>query len=188
MPVNRNTSAAIHLASFALMLAVSGCATQIPKEALELSPDTLEQRQLQTRRFDGIDEKKLLAASAQVLQDLEFNIDESETRLGVIVASKDRSAVSGGQVTAAVFVALLGGGVMPTDKLQKIRIAVVARPVLIEGGGEAPNSHYIRISVQRTIWNTSHQITRVEAINDPLIYQGFFEKLSKSVFLEGQQI
>lgn len=186
--MNRRSPAAIRLASFALMLAASGCATQIPKEALLLSPDTLEQRQLQTRRFDGIEEKKLLAASAQVLQDLAFNIDESETRLGVIVASKDRSAVSAGQVTAAVFVALLGGGAMATDKLQKIRIAVVARPVLGEAGAEVPNSHYIRISVQRTIWNTSNQVTRVEAVDDPLIYQGFFEKLSKSVFLEGQQI
>jgi hypothetical protein len=170
------------------VLAISACATNIPKDALALTPDTLAQRHLQTRRFDGIDEKKLLAASAQVLQDLGFNLDESETRLGVLVASKDRSAVSKSQVTAAVMVALLGGGVMATDKLQKIRMAVVARPVLGESGAIVENSEFIRVTIQRTISNTANQVTRIEAVDDPLVYQEFFDRLSKSVFLEGQKI
>ena len=69
---------------------------------MELSPDSLQQRQLQTRTVEGIDEKALLAASAGVLQDLGFNIDESETRLGVIVASKKRSAVDTADIIANV--------------------------------------------------------------------------------------
>lgn len=184
----RGLPASVCVSLIAGVLAIPACATKIPKDALALSPGTVEQRQLQTRRFDGIDERKLLAASAQVLQDLGFNLEESETRLGVLVASKDRSAVSRSQVTAAVMVALLGGGVMATDKLQKIRMAIVARPVLGESGAVVEGSHFIRITIQRTIWNTANQVTRIEAVDDPLVYQEFFERLSKSVFLEGQQI
>ena len=167
--------------------ALGGCAS-IPKDALVLSPDSLERRQLQTRRIDGIDEGKLLSATAGVLQDLGFNIDESETRLGVIVASKDRSAVTGGQVLGAVLVALFGGGYTSIDKTQKIRVSVVTRPALAEGGVPLANTQLIRITIQRIVTNTSGLVTRIESIEEPVIYQEFFDRLSKSVFLEVQQI
>src|SRR3954469_265745 len=57
---------------------------RIPKDALELSQESLQHRQLETRRFDTRDEVKLLSASTQVLQDLGFTIDESETKLAQI--------------------------------------------------------------------------------------------------------
>jgi hypothetical protein len=170
-----------------LAAALSGCAT-IPPDALKMTPDTLERRQLQTRRFDGIEEKKILAASAGVLQDLGFNIDESETKLGLIVASKDRSAVSKGQVTAAVLLALLTGTVTAVDKKQKIRVSLVARPAPTASDAGPPTSYYVRVTFQRMVWNTDNQVSRIEAIDEPAIYQEFFEKLSKSIFLEAQQI
>ena len=173
------------LAAFAA-IALGGCAS-IPKDALILSPDSLERRQLQTRRIDGISEKDLLSASAGVLQDLGFNIDESETKLGVIVASKDRSAVTATQVAGAVALALLGAN-MPIDKTQKIRVSLVTRNMVDSNGAVLPNSHQLRITIQRVVWNTGNQISRIESIEDPLIYDAFFEKLSKSVFLEVQKI
>jgi len=170
-----------------LTLVLGACAT-IPPEALKMTPDTLARRQLQTRRFDGIEEKKILAASAGVLQDLGFNIDESETKLGVIVASKDRSAVSAGQVTASVLLALLTGTATAYDKKQKIRVSLVARPVETATAANPPSSFYVRVTFQRIIWNTANQITHIEAIDEAPIYREFFDKLSKSVFLEAQQI
>ncbi len=74
------------------LLVVAGCQQKIPKEALQLTQESLAQRQAQTRRFDTSDETMLLSASAAVLQDLGFNLDESETKLGLVVASKDRDA------------------------------------------------------------------------------------------------
>lgn len=168
------------------LLMMVGCQT-IPKDALVLAPDSLERRQLQTRRLDGIGEKELLSAAAGVLQDLGFNIDESETKLGVIVASKDRSAVSAGQVAGAVAMALLGA-YMPVDRTQKIRVSLVTRPALASDGSPRTDSQLLRITIQRLVWNTEGQITRIESIEEPAIYQEFFEKLSKSVFLEVQQI
>ena len=47
-----------------------GCQTNIPKDALTLSPESLADRQLQTRIFYTTDEKMVLIASAQLLQDL----------------------------------------------------------------------------------------------------------------------
>src|SRR5512136_2281780 len=95
-----------------------GCQPRIPADALILSPESLEQRQIQTRKFDTNDEAKVLSACAALLQDTGFNLDRSETRLGLIVASKERSAVSAGQIAASVLLAFLGV-YMPTDRNQK---------------------------------------------------------------------
>lgn len=181
---SRHLTAIVVMCSLA---ALGGCAT-IPKDALVLTPDSLERRQLQTRRIEGIDEAKLLSATAGVLQDLGFNLDESETRLGVIVASKDRSAVTGSQVLGAVLVALFGGGYMDVDKSQKIRVSIVTRPALAQDGKPMLETQLLRITIQRIVTNTSGMVTRIESIEEPEIYQEFFEKLSKSVFLEVQQI
>jgi hypothetical protein len=182
----RAPKAALAVLAVAWTLTISGCAT-IPADALVLSPDSLERRQLQTRRIDGISEKDLLNASAGVLQDLGFNIDESETKLGVIVASKDRSAVTASQVAGAVAMALLGAS-MPIDKTQKIRVSLVTRNMVDSNGSPIPNSHLLRITIQRLVWNTANQISRIESIEEPLIYEEFFERLSKSVFLEVNKI
>jgi len=181
---SRAAIAAILIGSTQLL---GGCATTIPKDALVTTPDTLERRQLQSRRLDGITERQLLSASAGVLQDLGFNIDESETRLGVIVASKDRSAFSAGQMTAAIALALFGA-YYPVDKTQKIRVSLVTRPALAADGQPRPDSQVIRITIQRLVWNVENQLTRIESIEEPEIYQAFYEKLSKSVFLEAQQV
>ncbi len=159
---------------------IVGCQT-IPKDALTLSPESLAERQMQTRKYETTDEGKILAACAGLLQDMGFNIDESETNLGLIVASKQRSAENAGQIVAAVIIAALGGGAMPVDKEQKMRASVVTRPI-----GE--NYIAVRVTFQRIVWNTHGQVTKSESINDPGVYQEFFEKLSKAIFLEGQEI
>jgi hypothetical protein len=166
----------------ALSTTLVGC-DQIPVDALALAPRSLEQRQLETRRFEGISGNDLLAASAGVLQDLGFNIDESESRLGLVVASKDRDATDGAQIAAAILVALLGGGAMPVDKNQKIRASLVVSP-----SGNDGKAHTVRVTFQRVIWNTQGQITRSEWIREPELYQQFYEKLSKAVFLEAHKI
>jgi len=167
--------------SLAWLLLVSACATQIPKEALRLAPESLPLRQLQTRRFDTSDEKVLLAAGAAILQDLGFTLDASEPRLGVLVASKDRSAVEAGQVIFSLLAAFAGAPV-PWDQKQKIRASLVTRPT----GTERP-SVLVRVTFQRIVWNTQNQISKMEPLDEPRFYQEFFEKLSKAVFLEAHE-
>lgn len=166
-----------------LLFPLAGCQS-IPKDALVLSQTSLQDRQLQTRRFDGVEEAKLLAAVAGELQDLGFNLDESETDLGLVVGSKKRDATSTGQVVGAVLLAILGGGGTAVDKEQVVRASVVVRP----DSGVQSKALLVRVTFQRIIWNTRNEVTLREGIVDRQIYADFFDKLSKAVFLEAQAI
>ncbi len=170
------------LACIVCAVGLAACAPTIPKEALQLSPDSLERRQTQTRVFETNDEAELLSASAALLQDLGFNLDESEVELGVIVASKERDATEAGQVAASVVMAVFLGVAMPWDDKQKIRAAVITRKL------EDRDGFAVRLTMQRIVWNTQRQISKTEPLDDPEMYQEFFSKLSKAVFLEAQEL
>lgn len=172
----------------ALAFGLIACQQKIPKEALQLSAESLADRQLQTRLFETNDEAMLLSASAALLQDLGFMLDESETGLGVIVASKDRDATEAGQVVMAVaftvLIAALGGDAdVSIDDVQKLRASVVTKPI-----GEDRRRIAVRVTFQRIVWNNKGQISRQERLNEPESYQEFFSKLSKAVFLEAHEI
>ena len=72
---------------------------------------------------------------------------------------------------------------MPIDKNQKIRVSVVTRPI-DDGRGRTA----VRVTFQRLVWNTRNQLSKIESLNEPELYRGFFEKLSQSVFLEAHDI
>jgi hypothetical protein len=173
---------------FTVVLALSvcfltGCVSKIPKEALSLSPQSIETRQLQTRYFDTNDEKNIISSCNAVLQDLGFNLDESETDLGVLVASKQRDATNVGQIIGSVFLAFLTGVASPVDDEQTIRVCLVTCPC-----GENLDRVSARVTFQRIIFNTQGQVSKREAVVDAKIYQEFFNKLSQAVFLEAHEI
>ncbi len=139
------------------------------------------------RRYDTRDQSRLLSASAQLLQDLGFTIGETNVATGLLVASKDRSAVEAqqvaGQVVLVLLAASMGVAVNPTyERNQKIRVLVVT------SASRDGQSTVVRATFQRVIWNNHDQISREVTITDPALYQAFFEKLSKSVFLTGNAI
>jgi hypothetical protein len=164
----------------AALAGLSGCIVRV-SDALRMNPETVEARNLQSRKFVTADEKLILSAVVAVLQDLEFTLEESSSELGLVVASKDRSAVDTGQRAGAVFLALLGAN-MPTDRDQKFRASVVTRLT------DDRSSVVVRVTFQRTVWNTQNQITHNEELDDPVFYQRFFERLSQAVFLEANEI
>lgn len=195
------------IASICAISIFSGCATTIPPEALQMQPDTLANRQIQSRKYDIKTEKELLSASASVLQDMGFNLDESQTSLGVIVASKSRDAKEGGQIAGAILMGFLfGAAAMSYDKDQKIRASLVTKPAvtnnpikveLTTNAGknikfdqqvEASSGFVVRVTFQRLVWNQNGVMTKIEGINDPAIYTEFYDKLSKSVFLQAQNV
>jgi len=173
-----------HLATalIACLFILPGCAS-LPEDAFKLPPTSLEDRQLQSRKFTTLDNKLLLSSGASVLQDMGYTIDESNVPLGVLSASKKADAKDAGQIAGAIALALLTGTVTPTDDEQKIRICLVIQEAL-----DDETSSVARITIQRIVWNTQGKIARVESINSPELYQAFFDKLSKSAFLEANQI
>ena len=162
------------------------CQNPIFKDALTLSPECLKDRQLQTRIFESADEGKLLTASAAVLQDLGYTIDETEVRAGVIVCSRDRDVTETVEVILSVALEILSILVLsptsvPYDQTQKILASLVTTPV--------DNQRIaVRITFQHIVWNSDGNITKNEQIKEPNIYQDFFAKLSKSVFLVAHEI
>ena len=172
--------------AFLLCVAVLAGCMPAPQNALELTPETMQDRQLQTRRFDTTNKSTMLAAAAAVLQDLGFTLEESEIPLGVLTASKQRSAVSAGQVTGAIFIAILGGLVgvntnTPLDSTQNLRVSMVMRE-------NSSKDSIVRVTFQRVVITDQGTISRAEQIKDEEIYKEFFERLAKSVFLEAHEI
>lgn len=227
---------------------LTGCGPQVPRDALQLSPESLRSRQIQTRRFDTTDKAAMLTAATGVLQDLGFSLEEAEVPLGVLVGSKKRDATSPTQLAGSLLVAILGGDSAPVDSHQVIRVSMVMRDSGSAGSG-APETlseaelnavradieksvagklkklhsgdvsekvarqaadnavnllrqdlksmlavqagsgeSVVRVTFQRLIFDTAGNITLAEQINDPAIYRDFYEKLSKSVFLEAHEI
>ena len=170
---------------------LTGCVA-IPPDLFVVTSELQQKRQIETRRYDGITETKLISASANVLQDLGYNLENSETKLGVITASKERDASNAGEIAGVVAVAILTSlvgapVVMATSKNQTIRVAIVVRPVIDSSGKPMTDNFFMRITFQRTV-NRSDNTVVGETLSDPELYQGFFEKVSKSVFLEAQNI
>jgi len=171
-----------------LCLGIIGCVS-VPKGFLKPSEGYLEKRQLQMRQYDTTNEEQIITAVAGVLQDLGFTLDESETKLGLVSASKKADATSKGQVVGAVLLdmlAALGGSssnnTARCDKSQVVKASVITKPSLDR------KKMVVRVTFQRIVWNMSNQINRVETINEPQIYQKFYEGLSKAIFLEAQKI
>jgi hypothetical protein len=173
------------LALFVTVLLAS-CVT-IPPNTFVVDQTQLEQRQAETRRYDGLEEEAILQASANVLQDLGYAMGDSELRLGILTGSKERDAIDGGEIAVSIFVALLTGTATPVSQDQTINVLLVVRPVLDSNGKAVKDSHYVRVSFQRIV-RLTNGATRVQTLKDPELYQEFHDKLSKSVFIEGQKI
>lgn len=154
-----------------------------PPDVLKLSHTSLQDRQLQSRKFKTTDEIALLTAGVNVLQDMGYNIEETEKNIGLITCMKNTDATDTGQIVGAIVFAALTGVAVPIDKEQKIRVSFVTIPSRNE-----PDLYIARITFQRIIWDNTNNISSAETIKKPEIYEEFFEKLSKSVFLEAHKI
>ena len=178
----------LFLCAFICIFCITGCQFRIPEDALLYTPQTLQERQIQTRRFATQDRTQILSAATGVLQDLGFSIDEADAKLGVLVGSKTRDATSVSQVVSSLLIAVLAGQSMPIDSHQQIRVSIVMSPVKSKIHSSSKIETAVRVTFQRIITNTQNQISRAEQIKDVQMYREFFERLSKSAFLEANEI
>ena len=194
MPTTPRNSKRTGACLIALVL-LTGCVTHTePAELFQLTAETSKNRAMQTRFFETPNEKELLSASAAVLQDLGFQVEESVREVGFLRATKERSAREYGQYIQRALLVILSLGKLlnPVDLHQKIAASLITRPL-----NQAATRQEVRIVFYRVVWKGDGQIDRqyippgqqhMEMIRDPEIYQQFFAKLSKAVFLEAHTI
>ena len=174
-----------------VLASIGGCATtMLPTEFFELSPESSAHKAMQSRLFETGNEKELLSASAAVLQDLGFQVDEIVREVGLVRAVKERSARERGQEIGRFFLSVFTLGYVrnPVDLHQKISAVLMTRPV-----DYADMRSEVRVTFYRVVWKGDGYVERntimpgeqrMEMIYDSGIYQQFFSKLSKAVFLE----
>ncbi|WP_198378010.1 hypothetical protein [Neoroseomonas rubea] len=170
-------------------LVVGACRTraELHADAFTPSGSVVEQRARQTRRFDTRDETMLLQAVVGVMQDLGFTIEETRPQSGLVMGSKDRDAVEAGQVASQIVLVLLAAAArtqhrVVMDRNQRIRILVVVRPT------PERTASIARVTFQRIVINTDNQVSRMETMDDPQLYQAFFDQLAQSAFLTAHEI
>jgi len=168
----------IIIVSVALLLA--GCAN-IPNDLMKPCAETLKMRAAQSHSFNVSSDKQLMRASVSVLQDMGYTIKESCTEYGVLTATKEASAVSTGQVIGAVALTILCGDAPPIDKTQYITATMVVLDKSEDGQAIA------RVTFQRVIVRTDNSYY-TQVITDQNVYQEFYEKLDKALFLEVNRI
>jgi hypothetical protein len=180
------------------LMALTGCITRTqPTELFQLTPESAANRAMQIRMFETSNERELLSASAAVLQDLGFQIEESVREVGFLRATKERSARERGQDMTRFLVAIgstplalfrSGPIILPVDLHQKIAASLIARPL-----NRDTTRYEVRIMFYRVVWKGDGAAgesaippgaQRIEMLRDPVLYQTFFAKLSKAVFLE----
>lgn len=173
-----------------VLLPFLGACTTLPEDAFRLTESALELRQIQTRVYEDVSDVEILAASSGVLQDLGYAIDELEKELGVLSASKRADASNEAEIVGnialdfadCILTFLLGcenNSYKGSKDVQDVKITLVVLP---ESGKDTTYS--VRLTMQRFVWAKSGELYARETINDAEVYQSFFEKLSKSVFLE----
>jgi hypothetical protein len=176
-----------------------------PIELFSLTPESAANKANQTRQFETPNSEELLSASAAVLQDLGFQVTEADRDLGFLRAAKERSARERGQEINRALIAFtttlaalfyMPIVIIPVDLHQQINASLTTRPI-----DEQDRKQEVRIVFYRLVWKgdgmvsggySSGQIPpgeqRMEMIRDADIYQQFYARLAKAVFLEAQRI
>ncbi len=166
----------------------------LPDDAFRLNESALELREIQSRTYEEVTEIEILSASSAVLQDLGYAIDEVEKELGVLSASKRASAKDDLEIAGKIALDVLDclvtfmigcedDAYQSSKDVQDIRMTLVVLPDL-----NKERTHRVRVTMQRIVWAKSGDLYQQETIVDAQVYQAFFDKLSKSVFLEKEGV
>jgi hypothetical protein len=107
-------------------------------------------------------------------------VDSREVKCGVIVCSRDRNVTELYDVGLSILASLFFIDYEYATR-KKVLASLITRPL------EA-NKIAVRITFHHLVWDTQKDLIKNERINEPEIYQEFFSKLSKSVFLTAHEI
>ena len=160
----------------------AGCASGVGGRAIALS-GPLEVRAAQSREFDTADSRLVLKAALNALQDSGFTIRQTDAELGLVtgVAEWQSRAVNNGlrifKWVAAPFT--YGGSLLiPSGRNEFSTIEATVNVTREAGRTRA------RVSLVARVTDGEGKVRSVQAIADPLAYQGLLSQLDKAVYLE----
>lgn len=159
-------------------LALPGC--------ISAPPDTFHSRgaavkNMQTRSFDVENPRQIILSCVSVLQDIGYSIEETNYNLGVVTGTKEADAVVASQVVMSAVTMILSGQITATDDYQIITASIMVNK------SEKTDDCYIRAVFAQEIFKTDG-FSKSTVIEDQAIYSLFFQKLSKSIFLEANEL
>ncbi len=137
----------------------------------------LQTREIQTRDFDTTNTKLVMKSMMNVLQDEGFIIKNAVVDLGLLSAEKNIDVENKGQ---AILAAMLGDSNARWNKQQIFEASANV--------SEFGSMTRIRINFQTKTLDNFGCPKDVKIVNDPLYYQKFFDKVSKGIFLQEQEI
>lgn len=182
----------------ALVLVLEGCTIVHRPSQQQYEQTQLERRQYQQRDFDTNDVKLVMKAVLNTLQDDGFTVRNAVTDLGLISAVKeimlnDRGrtgqARSPAETWAEIFAAAISRGrTQPTSSQQPVRyrnIQQIEATVNVSEFGSRQTR--VRVSFVARILDNEGAIVESYPVTDPDVYQQFFVKVDKGVFVEKQK-
>jgi hypothetical protein len=185
-----------------LVIALGSCAVGALAEQTEplgmeplfqLNPTSAADLDAQSRSFAVSDRATVLYASASVLQDMGFKVTGGEWEMGVLVGEKTADVSSAGAahaaaeaavVAATAFLSLLLASDMVTDLpeqvAQRIHVSLLV--------SAEQSTTRVRISIDRDMVYDHQRPNIPDHTELPLVYQEFFERLSRAIFFEGERL
>lgn len=146
----------------------------------------LETREFQTRTYDSKDMKTIMKAIINTLQDDGFNLSSSNTELGIITAKKEYvvKMPRGKEIfIRSIYTVAFGilGLLISNSIVQNQEYCISASANISEFGKNTK----VRINFTE---NTKKDSSKFQDVHDSKLYQAFFEKLDKSLFIQTQGI
>lgn len=166
----------------AIAAAAAGCASGSGARAM-LPTSPLDLRVAQSRVFDTADNRLVLKAALNALQDAGFTIRQTDAELGLVTAIAEwqlRSRNTGLRVFKWVAAPFTYGAslLIPTGRNEFATIEANVNVTREAGRTRA------RVSLVSRVADAEGNVRRVEAIADPLAYQSLLARLDKAIYLE----
>ncbi len=161
--------------SVAAFLFLTGCVSY--HEVSERPLSQLEVREMQSREFDTKDVKLVMKSMMNVLQDEGFIIKNAVLDLGLLSAEKNMDIEDRHEAARAVF---FEG---PNARWEKELVLEASANV-----SEYGNKTRVRMNFQFKKSDNRGLPLTTKTVNDPAYYQTFFEKVSKGVFIQQENI
>jgi len=174
--------AVVSALAVALAAASAGCASGSGARAIAPS-SPLEVRAAQSREYDTADSRLVLKAALNALQDSGFTIRETSAELGLVTGVAEwqsRSESRGTKILKWVGVPFTYGAslLIPSGRNE---FSTLEATVNVTREADRTRA---RVSLVARVRDAGGSVRSVQAIADPLAYQGLLSRLDKAVYLE----